>query len=149
MIATRIETESVGTQVLFGLMGPIVDILKNGYTVVAGDFSKVLHPLVWKKMVSFCNEIRLNKNNIQLILTTDDANVVDDIHIGYDEIWLHQKKDDLATWVYPFAMFKGQQEGTFCEKYLGGLLGQFQKLHEFIGRNENKLQEMEELTTVN
>ena len=123
LIATRIETESIGTQVLFGLIGPILDILRNGYTVVADDFGLGLHPLILRKLVSFFNEMRLNKNNAQLILATHDANVVDDIHIGYDEIWLLQKKNDLATRVYPFAMFKGQQEGTFCKKYLGGLFG--------------------------
>ncbi len=122
-VAMQIQKESRGTQILFALIGPILEVLDNGYTLVADDFSNELHPLALRKLTSMFNDTKINRKNAQLIFTTHDVTVTDATSIGNDGIWLLQKKADQATKVFPFSIFKGQEEGTFSREYLHGVFG--------------------------
>lgn len=43
--------ESVGTRYMFGIMGPLVDGLVNGKTIMIDEFGTHLHPLLTKWLV--------------------------------------------------------------------------------------------------
>ena len=118
-----LEKESRGTQVLFGLVGPILDILANGYTLVADDLGDRLHPLALRKIISLFSAPDVNQNHAQIIFTTHDVTVTQDRVIENDEIWLIQKKSDLAASLYPYSDFKNYDKGTFDTRYLQGQFG--------------------------
>lgn len=122
-VAIPVELESRGTQVLFGLICPILDALENGCTVVADDFCNDLHPLALRKLPAMFTDNKTNRRNAQLIFTTHDVTVTDHSSVGNDGIWLLQKKSKYATEVYPYQMFREQKEGTFSKKYLYGDYG--------------------------
>lgn len=122
-VGLRLEKESRGTQVLFGLVGPILDVLANGYSVVADDLGAELHPLALRKLISLFSNPEVNQKNAQIIFSTHDVSVTQDRVIENDDIWLLQKKADLAASLYPLSDFKDYDQGTFGTRYLQGLFG--------------------------
>lgn len=122
-VSLRLERESRGTQVLFGLVGPILDVLEKGYTVFADDLGAELHPLALRKLVSMFSDEEINQNNAQIVFTTHDVTVTQDRVLEDEDIWLLQKKFDLATSLYPLSDFENYEPGSFSTKYLQGLFG--------------------------
>lgn len=122
-VGLRLEKESRGTQVLFGLAGPILDVLANGYSVVADDLGAELHPLALQKLISLFWNPEVNQKNAQIIFSTHDVSITQDKVIENDDIWLLQKKADLAASLYPLSNFKDYDQGTFGDRYLQGLFG--------------------------
>lgn len=122
-VGLRLEKESKGTQVLFGLAGPILEVLANGYTVVADDLGTRLHPLALRKLISLFSTPEVNQKNAQIIFSTHDVSITQDKVIEHDDIWLLQRKADLAASLYPLSDFKDYDQGTFGTRYLQGLFG--------------------------
>lgn len=122
-VSLRLERESRGTQVLFGLVGPFLDVLENGYSVFADNLGADLHPLALRKLVSMFTDQEINQNNAQIIFTTHDVTLTQDRVIEDEDIWLLQRKADLATSLYPLTDFKNYEMGSFDKKYLQGLFG--------------------------
>lgn len=85
------DIESSGTKSMFGLTGPLVDILKNGGVLMIDEFGSNLHPLITRWLVGqFSNES--NPNHSQLIVNTHDVSLMD-IHdlVRRDQIWFVNK----------------------------------------------------------
>ena len=122
-VGLPLEKESRGTQVLFGLAGPILEVLTNGYSVVADDLGTALHPLALAKLISLFLNPEVNQKNAQIIFSTNDVSVSQDRVIENDDIWLLQKKADLAASLYPLSDFQDYDQGTFGIRYLQGVFG--------------------------
>lgn len=122
-VELNLEKESRGTQALFGVVGPILNVLANGYSAIADDLGAELHPLALRKIVSLFSDPEVNQNNAQIIFSTHDVTVTQDRIIENDDIWLLQKKADLAASLYPLSDFRNYDQGSFGTKYLQGLFG--------------------------
>ena len=117
------KDESTGTRALFGLIGPIMDSLNNGYTLVVDELNTHLHPLAFRYITRlFCSSKR-NKDNAQLIFTTHDPTVTEEDCIGRDQIWFVEKGDDLASRLVPFSDYRTRDERPFRRGYLQGRYG--------------------------
>lgn len=120
--------ESSGTQILFALAGPILDVLHNGLTLFVDELNTRLHPLAFRYITQlFCNP-ETNPHNAQLVFTTHDVTVADQDCISKEQIWLVEKGDDLASILKPFSDFKTRDTGIFRRGYLQGRYGAVPRL---------------------
>ena len=127
---TRLDfvDESTGTRVLFGLIGPILDSLDNGYTLVVDEINTHLHPLAFRYITRMFCSSNSNPLKAQLIFTTHDPTVTEEECIGRDQIWLVEKGDNLASRLFPFSDYKTRDGRPFRRGYLQGRFGAVPRL---------------------
>lgn len=119
-----IDEESDGTQKFFGLLGPWLDALLNGYTIVIDELDIRLHTLLVKRLIEMFLDPDINKTNAQLIFTTHDTNLLDSDLLRRDQIWFTEKKEDKSTDLYSLYDFGGVRKNISIEKgYLQGKYG--------------------------
>ncbi len=117
-----IDIESSGTKAMFGLMGPLVDVLMNGKVLVIDEFGSNLHPLISRWIVGqFSNPS--NPNHAQLIVNTYDVGLMDTCGlIRRDQVWF-VKKDQAGgnSELYSLADFKDVRKiKSIGKAYLAG-----------------------------
>ena len=117
------DEESKGTRDLFALIGPIMDTLDNGYTLVVDELNTHLHPLAFRYITRMFRSSISNPHKAQLIFTTHDPTVTEEDCIGRDQIWLVEKGDDLASRLIPFSDYRTRDERPFRRGYLQGRYG--------------------------
>ena len=122
------EDESSGTRMLFCLIGPIIDSLDNGYTLVVDELNTCLHPLAFRYIIRMFSSSRTNPHNAQIIFTTHDPTVTEADCIGRDQIWMVEKGDDLASRLIPFSDYRTRDERPFRKGYLQGRYGAVPRL---------------------
>ncbi|ENY7295097.1 ATP/GTP-binding protein [Campylobacter coli] len=81
-----LELESQGTQKFFKLIGPWVEALEQGYTIVVDELNTHLHPLMTKFLVNLFHNEDLSKSNAQLIFTTHDTSILNQDVFRRDQI---------------------------------------------------------------
>lgn len=128
---------SEGTRKLFGLAGPIVDVLSNGYTLFVDEMDARLHPLITRNLVALFNSPETNPCGAQLIFNTHDSNLLTPKLLRRDQIWFAEKDRVGATHLYSLAEFR-QEDGTltrknanFEEQYIQGRFGAVPFLGDF------------------
>ncbi|EOU3255148.1 ATP/GTP-binding protein [Campylobacter coli] len=123
-----LELESQGTQKFFKLIGPWVEALEQGYTIVVDELNTHLHPLMTKFLVNLFHNEDLSKSNAQLIFTTHDTSILNQDVFRRDQIWFCEKQNK-ATKLYPLSDFKVRKDKTNLENNY--LLGRFGALPYF------------------
>lgn len=117
-----IDIESSGTKAMFGLMGPLVDVLLNGRVLVIDEFGSNLHPLISRWIVGqFSNGS--NPNHAQLIANTHDIGLMDtDSLVRRDQVWFANKdRVSGASDLYSLSDFKDVRKVKSIGKaYLAG-----------------------------
>ncbi len=122
------DDESTGTRALFDLIGPVMDTLDEGYTLVVDELNTHLHPLAFRHIIRMFCSSKTNPNNAQIIFTTHDPTVTEEDCIGRDQIWLVEKGDDLASRLIPFSDYRTRDERPFRKGYLQGRYGAVPRL---------------------
>lgn len=100
------EIESAGTKEIFGMIGPLVDVLLNGKTLVIDEFGAYLHPLISRWIVEqFANGA--NPQHAQLIVNTHDLDLMDiNELVRRDQIWfVNRDRRTGASDLYSLADF--------------------------------------------
>ena len=101
------QIESNGTMQLFCLMGPIIDALENGYTVMIDEFGTFLHSDVAKWIIRQFRDAA-NPNRAQLIVNTQDQSLMSLDLLRRDQVWFTQKDMDTgASELYALSDFNG------------------------------------------
>ncbi|ECK7598417.1 ATP-binding protein [Campylobacter jejuni] len=127
-----LELESQGTQKFFKLIGPWVEALEQGYTIVVDELNTHLHPLMTKFLVNLFHNEDLNKSNAQLIFTTHDTSILNQDVFRRDQIWFCEKQNK-ATKLYPLSDFKVRKDKTNLENdYLLGRFGALPYFKEIL-----------------
>jgi len=126
------EDESDGTNVLFGISGPILDTLKNGYTVIFDELSNSLHPFALRYLVNLFHNKKLNKKGAQLIFTSHDVSVIHPDIMQRDQIWFIEKNQSMGSELFPLSDFKPRKNEIYSRGYLGGRYGALPKIKGFI-----------------
>lgn len=133
-----IEEESLGTNSLFRLAGPILDVLDNGYTFVVDDLNFGLHSLAFQSLIALFSDPEINKKNAQLIFTTHDTSVTDgDSCIEDDQIWIVDKGSDLVAKLTPRSDFEADNVRSFHKGYLQGRYGGIPRIARWRWQNPN------------
>jgi AAA15 family ATPase/GTPase len=115
--------ESEGAQKLFGLLGPWVDVLEHGSTLIVDELDIRLHTHLTRFLVELFQNPEINKNNAQLIFSTHDTNLLDQDLFRRDQIWFTEKKEDNSTDLYSLDDFTVRKDAAIEKGYLQGKYG--------------------------
>lgn len=114
--------ESEGTQQMFGIMGPVIDVLNRGNTIMIDGMGSRLHPLLTHWLVELF-KTDSNRNGAQLIFNTHDLTLLD-VHDLFrrDQIYFTNKDRDYGcSELYSLSDFKGVRlESDLIKSYLSG-----------------------------
>ncbi len=120
------EDESSGTKKFFAFIGPILDVVENGFTLIVDELDSKLHPNLVCKIVSIFNSKELNPNNAQLLFNTHDTNLLSSHLFRRDQIWFTEKGKIGGAKLYSLGDFKSDEvrKGEpFEENYIRGKYG--------------------------
>jgi AAA15 family ATPase/GTPase len=115
--------ESQGTQKLFALAGPLLDIMKEGKLLVIDELDRSLHPLLVRQIVETFQNPDLNRKGAQLVFTTHDTSLLDNTLLRRDQIWLTEKGVDQASRLIPLTEFSPRKSEALERGYLTGRYG--------------------------
>lgn len=116
--------ESDGTQKLFALAGPWMDVLVNGNILLIDELHDNLHPHLVRFLVSLFHNEKINQKNAQLIFTTHDTSMLDQHIMRRDQIWFCERNKEQATQLYPLTDFSPKKGKENLETaYLSGRYG--------------------------
>lgn len=115
--------ESDGTQALYGMAGPIVDVLANGRCLIVDELHNSLHPIALRALIKLFHDPEINKNNAQLIFTSHETSMMDAKIVDRDQIWLVEKSREGKSCLCPLSDFKVRKDASFQKMYLAGKFG--------------------------
>lgn len=115
-----LDNESEGTQKMFVLAGPIINILDEGKFLIIDELETHLHPDLCKFILLQFHQN--NQNNSQLFFTTYSTSLLDSDFLRNDQIWFVQKSEFGATELYSLADFK-EIKNDYIKRYLEGRYG--------------------------
>ena len=122
-----LEAESLGTQTLFALAGPVIRAIANGDTLLVDEIDASLHPRLTCEIICLFKDPEENPRQAQLIFTSHDTTLLggllDDAGLGRDEVWFTEKKADGATVLYPLTDFSPRKTENLERGYLQGRYG--------------------------
>lgn len=115
------KEESLGTNILAGLLGPILATLHLGSVLCIDELERSIHPLVLREIIKMFKSKRYNKNNAQLIFTAHNTDILDDDILRVSEICFTSKNIEDGTVIRKASSFKGIRNiNNFRKKYLHG-----------------------------
>lgn len=118
----KLEEESDGTQKFFSMLGPFIDVLKNGYVLFIDELEASLHPHLTKFLVNLFHNPHQNENNAQLIFTTHDTNLLN--LLRRDQVWFTEKNPQKgSTDLYSLLEFSPRKDQNIEKGYLAGRYG--------------------------
>ncbi|MCX6554859.1 MAG: ATP-binding protein [Candidatus Aminicenantes bacterium] len=115
--------ESAGTQRFFSLVGPWLDILEHGYTVLVDELETSLHPMLVSEFLKLLFSSKLNTKGAQVIFATHNPILLDTDIIRRDQVWFTEKDDNGATHLYPLTDYKPRKTESLVRGYLAGRYG--------------------------
>jgi hypothetical protein len=115
--------ESLGTQKLFALAGPLLDILDQGRTLVIDELDRSLHPLLTEQIIRAFHDPALNKKGAQLISSTHDTSLLSAHLLRRDQVWITEKGEDQASALIPLSTFSIRKGEALEKGYLSGRYG--------------------------
>ena len=119
----ELHEESEGTQRLYGLAAPVLDVLRDGHVLVVDELDSSLHTLLVRQLIAMFHNPAVNKNGAQLIFSTHDTSLLDHSLFRRDQIWFTEKNADQATRLYPLSDFSPRKHEAWERGYLMGRYG--------------------------
>lgn len=118
------DVESDGTQKLFAVVGPWIDVLENGYVLFVDELHNSLHPKLVQFLVELFHNSETNPKNAQLVFTTHETSILNQDVFRRDQIWFCEKNKSHATDLYPLTDFSPRKGRENLEMtYLSGRYG--------------------------
>ena len=122
-IELGMEDESSGTQKLFALAGPWLDVMRKRRVLVVDELDRSLHPLICRHLIERFNHDQTNPLNAQLIATTHDTSLLDRHLLRRDQVWFIEKDLQEASRLYSLDEFSPRKEESLERGYLHGRYG--------------------------
>jgi len=119
----ELHEESEGTQRLYALIAPVLEVLKNGRLLIVDELDRSLHPLLVRRLVRMFHQPELNPLGAQLLFSTHDTSLLDRTLFRRDQIWFTEKDQDQATRLYPLSDFSPRETEAWEKGYLIGRYG--------------------------
>lgn len=117
-IAFDFDTEeSEGTKTLFQMMLSMIDIIRNGRTLLIDEIDTSLHPHLVEYIINLFN----NSDNAQLIYTTHNTHLLNTDFQRRDQVYFVNKREEGCSDLYSLYDFKDFRDTFDMEKaYLQG-----------------------------
>lgn len=119
----ELQDESLGTQRLYQMAAPVLDVLANGRVLVVDELDASLHTLLVRRLVNMFQSPTLNPNGAQLIFSTHDTSLLDQLLFRRDQVWFTEKNQAHATQLYPLTDFSPRKKEALERGYLAGRYG--------------------------
>jgi AAA15 family ATPase/GTPase len=119
----ELHEESQGTQRLYALAAPVLDVLKNGWLLAVDELDSSLHTLLVRRLVGLFHNPELNPKGAQLIFTTHDTGLLENTLFRRDQVWFTEKDRNQATRLYPLSDFSPRKKEALERGYLAGRYG--------------------------
>jgi hypothetical protein len=129
------ETESLGTQALVALAGPLLQALRRGYLLMVDELDTSLHPRLVAELVKLFQSPVSNPKQAQLVFSTHDASLLGSLVgdapiLDRDQVWFVEKDESGATSMYPLTDFSPRRLENLERGYLQGRYGAVPFLRE-------------------
>ncbi|WP_010099917.1 AAA family ATPase [Verminephrobacter aporrectodeae] len=126
--------ESSGTRKLLVFAGPVLDILRDGQTLVVDELDTSLHSLLLRELVRLFHDSEINTGGAQLIFTTHDTSLLDAPELfRRDQVWLVEKDRDQASALVSLSEFSPRKNEALERGYLAGRYGGVPLLSHALG----------------
>lgn len=115
--------ESSGTQKIFALSAPLLDVLKNGKVLFIDELDASLHPLLVSQLIEMFHNN--NSANAQMAATTHSPSILTETTLRHDQVWFVGKDGESSSKLASLADFTGIR-GNFTritKDYLHGCFG--------------------------
>lgn len=126
----ELQDESQGTQRLFALAAPVIDILQKGLILIVDELDSSLHPLLVRHLMRLFNNSENNIHGAQLIVTTHDTTLLDSTLLRRDQIWFVEKNLEQASELFPLSDFSPRSNEALEKGYLSGRYGGLPMIRE-------------------
>ena len=129
------EDESLGTLVWFGLVGPVIQALRDGSLFLADELDASLHPVLVAHLVSLFQNPDTNRRRAQLVFNSHDTTILGESAanrlaevkggrlLGRDQVWFTEKTNDGATRLYSLTDLDPRKDESVERRYLAGRYG--------------------------
>ena len=142
------DSESAGTRRLFGLAGPWLDTLTNGYTLCVDELETSMHPLMARELLRLFFSEKENPKGAQILFTTHNPLLLDATLLRRDQVWFTDKDADAEAHLYPLTDYQPRKGESLVRGYMSGrygavpfvpagLLGSFEA-HETLAKAEKE-----------
>ncbi|MDD7057297.1 MAG: AAA family ATPase, partial [Selenomonadaceae bacterium] len=123
-VTDLLREESTGIKKLFGLLGPIIDIIVNGKVLLCDELESSLHESLLYGLVKWFADIQTDKSP-QMIFTTHETGLLNLDLFRRDQIWFTEmRQEDRSTDLYSLAEVKQvRKEENFEKGYIAGRYG--------------------------
>ncbi|MGJ8655715.1 MAG: AAA family ATPase [Akkermansiaceae bacterium] len=113
--------ESLGTQKLFAMLGPWIDMLNSGRVVFVDELESSFHPNIVRELLKLFmfNDF----SSAQLVFTSHCSILLDEEILRRDQIWFTEKNTDGKSTLYPLTKFKPRNDESLARGYLAGRYG--------------------------
>ncbi|GAB0058445.1 hypothetical protein SIID45300_02794 [Candidatus Magnetaquicoccaceae bacterium FCR-1] len=125
------DAESRGTQKLFALAWPWMNILGQGRVLFMDEMDTSLHHHLVKFLFGLMHDVGSNQQRAQLISTTHDTALMDPGTFRRDQFWMMEKSGDRCSELYPISDFDIEQGAPLQRRYLEGDFGAVPTLKRF------------------
>jgi hypothetical protein len=144
-----LNSESLGTQTWFALVGPVVRAINNGDTLMVDELDASLHPHLTSEVLKVFREPSKNPKQAQILFTTHDTALLGTLlgerELLRDQVWFTEKRPDGATVIYPLTDFAPRKSENLERGYLQGRYGAVPFLDErILGEIVNKVDPSEQ-----
>ena len=127
------ESESRGTQKLFAMAWPWINIFNEGRVLFMDEMDTSLHHHIVRFLFDMVHNPESNQSNAQLICTTHDTALLDNACFRRDQFWMVEKSADRCSEVYPISDFDVERGEPLQRRYLEGSFGAVPALKKFKG----------------
>lgn len=117
------SSESRGTHRLFSLVGPWLEILKNGDTVCIDELETSMHPGMVVELLRLFFQEKTNPNGAQILFTTHNPLLLDPTLLRRDQIWFADKDKFGEAYLYPLTDYAPRKGESLVRGYLAGRYG--------------------------
>ena len=128
--------ESSGTRNLLFLAGPVLNILREGLTLVIDELDTSLHTLLVRELVRLFHHPDINTGNAQLIFTTHDTSLLDAPDLfRRDQVWFVEKDRNQTSKLVSLSELSPRKNEALERGYLSGRYGGVPFLGNTLGLN--------------
>ena len=113
--------ESDGTKRMFDLIDIIISPIPNAVYLI-DEINRSIHPLLTEQYLLTYKKC-LRENNVQLMFTTHEANLLRSELVRRDEVWFAEKQADGSSKIFSLDIFRKENESDLGKAYLSGRYG--------------------------
>lgn len=118
-----LSDESDGTQALFCLAFPLIDVLQKSATLIVDELHNNLHPNLLRHVVSLFNQQMESEKFAQLIFSSHDTSILSPIDLSENQIWFIEKNQNCQSMTYSLSDYRGLRSANFAKMYRDGRFG--------------------------